>query len=48
MAKVVLKIEIVADEIDIEEIASDIQKLYWSHRIGMYSYKSKVEETPPR
>lgn len=46
MAKVTLKIEIVLDELDAEEVAADIQKLYWNHRIGMHSYKTKVEKIP--
>ena len=46
MTKVILKIEIVVDELDAEEVCADIQKLYWGHRVGMHSYKSKVERIP--
>ena len=46
MTKVILKIEIVLDECDAEEVGTDIQKLYWGHRIGMHSYKSRTEEIP--
>ena len=44
MAKVILKIEIVVDEGDAEEVCGDVRKLYWSHRVSMYNYKSKTEK----
>ena len=48
MAKVILKIEIVLDEDDAEEVCGDVRKLYWGHRVSMYSYKSKTEEITER
>lgn len=44
MTRVKLQIEIVLDECDAEDVAVDIQKLYWGHRIGMHNFKSKIEE----
>ncbi|MHA1287203.1 MAG: hypothetical protein ACTSPB_07330 [Candidatus Thorarchaeota archaeon] len=46
MTKAKHTIEIVVDEDDVEELANDFRKLYWNHRIYLYSYKSKTEKIP--
>ena len=46
MTKVKHTIEIIVDEEDVEEIANDFRKLYWNHRIGVYSYKSRTKKIP--
>lgn len=46
MSKAKLVIEIVVDEEDAEELAYDFRKLYWNHRVFLYSYKSKIERIP--
>lgn len=46
MRKAKLIIEIIVDEDDAEELAYDFRKLYWSHRVFLYSYKSKTEIIP--
>ena len=46
MRKAKLIIEIIVDEDDAEELAYDFRKMYWSHRVFLYSYKSKTEIIP--
>ena len=46
MTKVTLKIEIVVDEEDAEDVCADVRELYWGHRVGMFSYKSTIERMP--
>lgn len=46
MTKAKHTIEIIVDEGDVEEIANDFQKLYWNHRISVYSYKSRTKKIP--
>ena len=48
MTRVTLKIEIVLDKEDAEDVCADVRKLYWGHRVGMHSYKSKTEEITER
>jgi len=44
--KVKHTIEIIVDEADVEELANDFRRLYWNHRIGIHSYKSRSKRIP--
>lgn len=44
--KVLLTVEVTVDEDEAEEVANDFRKMYWNHRAGMHSYKSKTKRIP--
>lgn len=46
MTKVTLKIEIIVDECNAENLAHDFQQVFWKYKLPLYRYKYTIEKIP--